>query len=198
MGLLTSNAGRALLVSLILTVSLVAFFTPSIPETVSNTYHMAFPLRDLDVSLEQIQKSPPTVLVSVKNTRENNVTVLTYGSPLDPLAIQLGMLYITPEGQRSALEIQQLEVQRQWPPTEDALVQINAGETHSVEITIMEPVVPMYKLDKKARVQLSGKWQAVWPAEKSKIPKDVIEAGGTGEHAVSGGFSSNKIDIDIE
>ncbi|RSL61912.1 hypothetical protein CEP54_005988 [Fusarium duplospermum] len=198
MGLLASNTLR-LLLGLIITVSLIAFLSPSsvpavkIPDSIP--FRMPAALRGLEVSLEQTEKSPPTLVVTVKNNNEGPVTLLTYGSPLDPLAPQLGMLYITPEAETKPLEITQLEVQRQWPPADDAVVEIAAGDKKEHELTLMEPVIPMDLVFGKATVQLRGKWQAVWPTEKNAVNQTALEAGGAGEDALTGSFESNIIDI---
>ncbi|KAM0421087.1 hypothetical protein ACHAPT_011158 [Fusarium lateritium] len=201
MGLFASSSLR-LLLGLIITIGLIAVLSPSsvpavsLPDSIP--FRMPAALRGLEVSLEQTQKSPPTLVVTVKNNNEGPVTILTYGSPLDTLAPQLGMLYITPASETEPLEITQLEVQRQWPPADDALVEIAPGEKKELELTLMEPVMPMDLVFGKATVQLKGKWQAVWPTEKSAVDKKALEAGGAGEDALTGSFESNVIDIDTD
>lgn len=198
MGLFASNSLRPLL-GLIITIGLIAFLSPSpvpaakIPD--STPFRMPAAVRGLQVSLEQTSKSPPTLVVTVKNNNEGPVTVLTYGSPLDPLAPQLGMLHVTPEAETEPLRIAQLEIQRQWPPADDAVVEIAAGEKRELELTLKEPVIPMDLVLGKATAQLKGNWQAVWPTEKSAVNQAALEAGGAGEDALTGSFESNIIDI---
>ncbi|KAF4994998.1 hypothetical protein FDECE_12932 [Fusarium decemcellulare] len=200
MGLLASNTVR-LLIGLIITISLVAFFSPSAVSSVSSVpipFTMAAALRGLDVTLEQTNKAPPSIKVSVRNNNDGPVTILTYGSPLDPLSPQLGMLYITPLDSDEPLEIQKIEVQRQWPPTEDALVEIPSGEKEEYEITLQEPVIPMDQVFEKATIQIKGTWQAVWPTEKGAVDRKALQAGGAGEDALTGSFQSNVIDIHLD
>ncbi|KND89748.1 hypothetical protein TOPH_05682 [Tolypocladium ophioglossoides CBS 100239] len=60
------------------------------------------PIANLAVTLQQTSTSPPTVRVSVANNNDHEVTILSYLSPLDQLALPLGLLSITPAGSRGA------------------------------------------------------------------------------------------------
>ncbi|KAM5346347.1 hypothetical protein ACJ41O_009352 [Fusarium nematophilum] len=205
MGLIACTSTR-IIVSVLITIGLFAFFSPSTPSViVPLPFDMAqpdtSPMPGLKVSLEQqaaTTSSPPAVRVSVKNDNQMPVTVLTYGSPLDPLALQLGLLSITPAGEAQPLEIPQLEVQRQWPPEEDALVELQPGETREVSVEIKEPAVPMEKLQGSAKVVVRGKWQAVWAKKKSELGEKELEAGAAGKSAFSEEFESNSLDITVE
>ncbi|KAJ4254464.1 hypothetical protein NW762_010063 [Fusarium torreyae] len=197
MAIFASKAVR-LLIGFTIVLSLIAFFTPKEPVlSAALSFTMPVALRQLEVSISQMEKDPPMVLVTVANKNDAPVTILTYGSPLDPLAIQLGMLYITPKGESKPLEILQIEAQRLWPPADDALVEIAAGGTATYELTLQEPVVPVDRCSGGASVQLKGSWNAVWTKEKKDIDLESLDAGSTGNDTLTGSFRSNILDIEV-
>lgn len=55
---------------------------------------------NLEVSLSQAPSTGnPSLSVTVKNTHPSTpLTLLTWDSPLDPLALQLGLVSVTPAG----------------------------------------------------------------------------------------------------
>ncbi|KAF5023226.1 hypothetical protein F66182_4734 [Fusarium sp. NRRL 66182] len=201
MAIFASSAVR-LLIGFTVALSFIAFFTPSSAvssvSSLALSYTMPVALRQLEVAISQLEKDPPTIQVTVANKNDSPVTILTYGSPLDPLAIQLGMLYITPKGESKPLEILQIEAQRLWPPAEDALVEVAPGKTATYELTLQEPVVPMDRVFEGARVQLKGSWSAVWTREKRDVDyQSLEEAGSFGNDTLTGPFQSNALDIEV-
>lgn len=153
------------------------------------------PLDMLAVTLRQTSASPPTVRASVTNKNHYAITVLSYQSPLDPLALQLGSLSITPDGSGKPLELRLVKVKRVWPPPENALVVIQPGASATNDMILQEPTVPMSKLAKKAKVVLGGEWIAVWPRSRDQLSdSDIENASGT---AFSGPFSTRVLEIEI-
>ncbi|KAM4062353.1 hypothetical protein HRG_011144 [Hirsutella rhossiliensis] len=133
------------------------------------------PLNKLAVTLRQTGSSPPTVRATVTNKNYFPVTIVAYQSPLDQLALQLGMLSITPAGSKTPLELRVVKVKRVWPPPEGSLIVIQPGASATNDMVIQEPTVPMDKLDRKATVVFSGDWIAVWPRPRNQISKSEIE-----------------------
>ncbi|GKU01253.1 hypothetical protein FLAG1_03397 [Fusarium langsethiae] len=158
---------------------------------------MPLALRNLEVVITQEEKNPVLMRTAVKNNNDHPVTILSYGSPLDALAIQLGTLYITPKGGSEALEILQIEASRLWPPMEDALIELGAGQTAIWESTLQEPVVPMDSVFEGATVQLKGTWTAVWPREKEGIDFSELEEGTPINGTLTGSYKSNVLDIQV-
>ncbi len=98
------------------------------------------PIDKLAIALHQTSGSPATVRATVTNNNDHPVTVLTYQSPLDPAALALGLLSITPSGASQPLELPTIKMSRQWPPPGDALVSLDAGEEEgSVTTRSFEP-----------------------------------------------------------
>lgn len=155
------------------------------------------PIEGIEVRLEQSETSPPTVTTTVTNHNDHAVTFVSYGSPLDDLALQTGLFSITPAGAGEPVELPVVMVQRLWPPTPEALISVGAGASEKRHVVLKEPSVPMDKLGSKAAVRLSGNWQAVWATAKDGVDQEALGnlAGGSGSRA--GTFLSNSIDVTI-
>ncbi|GKT89089.1 LOW QUALITY PROTEIN: hypothetical protein Ct61P_06939 [Colletotrichum tofieldiae] len=118
-------------------------------------------------------------------------------NPLDPLAIQMGLVSITPEGKSEALELPTIELRRVMPPPPDDLVTLQPGERREQEVVLKEPIVPLDQLGKTARVAVKGKWQTVWPTTADKLSKETIEKLQFGDGVLTGEFESEAIDVII-
>jgi hypothetical protein len=197
MAIFASSALR-LLIGLTIALSFIAFFTPTDSvSAVAASFTMPAALRNLEVTIEQMEKDPVLLRTSVKNNNDVPVTILSYGSPLDALAIQLGTLYITPKDESAPLEILQIEASRLWPPADDALIEIAPGSTAFWESTLQEPVVPMDRIFKGATVQLKGTWSSVWTKEKKDIDYSSLEEGSRANETLTGPYRSNVLEIEV-
>ncbi|KJZ79541.1 hypothetical protein HIM_01010 [Hirsutella minnesotensis 3608] len=154
------------------------------------------PIPKLHVTLRQTSSSPPTVRVAVTNGNKFPVTIVDYQSPLDPLALQTGLLSITPAGSSQPLQLRTIQVKRVWPPREDSLPDIKPGATAYNDLVLKEPTVPMEQLGKRAKVILKGRWMAVWPRSRDQISKEELE--NAASSAFSGEYSSQPLEIQIK
>lgn len=201
MSLLRTSSTARFFAGLFVTAGLFAYFTHSVP-SLSLQLQMddepaPGPISGITVSLKQKSTSPPTIVVHVTNTNSDPVTFLSYASPLDGLALQLGLLSITPDGASTPLEIPTLEVQRKWPPEAESFVTFAPGESQQQDIVLKDTVVSPDDIGAKAIVQLKGKWQAVWGKAKEDISKEAMEKAGIADDAYSGGFMSNELEIEV-
>jgi hypothetical protein len=151
-------------------------------------------IEGLVVTLKQSSTSPPSVTVSVKNTNPDPITVLRYDSPLDSLALQLGLLSITPDGASEPLDLPRVQIRRKWPPSSDALIEIAPGESAENEIVLKEPVISEEQLGSKASVQLKGRWTSVWSKPKADID---MSSWNDMPDVLSGDFASNNLVINV-
>lgn len=195
-----SSSGLRVLVGLFVTIAFFTYFSSSDADLrlTMNDKTAARPIPGIDVSLKQTQTSPPTVTVKVTNTNSEPVTILQYASPLDGLALQLGLLSIVPDGASTPLEIPTLQVRRKWPPDAESLITIEPGQSQEQEIVLREPVVSEEDLGKKARVQLKGTWEAVWAKKKADITKESLNDVRGSKDVYSGKFLSNSLEITTE
>lgn len=179
------------------------FYYDTIPVIVSpqNTMvnHDSDILSDLNISLRQTSKSsPPVITIKVTNNSTKPVTILRWQSPLDPLALQLGLLSITPAGTSEPLDIPTIKVSRKLPPGEESLVSLAPGESRENEIVLKEMLVPLNRIKgKKSSVKIKGRWDHVWLAPRDQLTKQATEELGTDGVAVSGEFQTEAIEIEV-
>lgn len=157
-------------------------------------------LSQLHVSLSQASsKSPPAVSIKVTNNSPSPVTILSWESPLDQLALPLGLVSITPAGASQPLEIDRVMVSRKFPPSDDSLVSLAPGESRENEVVLREQLVPAEKLKgKKSTVEVRGRWMGVWPKLRADLSSEAIEKGAHGGGAVAGTFASDSIEIEVD
>jgi hypothetical protein len=156
------------------------------------------PLEGLALTLSQTSASPPTVRATVTNNNAHPVTIVTYNSPLDSIAMALGLLVITPSGASEPLELQIIKASRLWPPKSDSLVGLGPGESATNDLVLKRPTVPMEKLGSKAMVHLRGTWMGVFAKSKDELTADDLENMSTRPYAFQGDFESENIEIAIE
>lgn len=154
-------------------------------------------LSHLSVRIRQTSSSPPTLALSVTNNHDAPLTILRWNTPLDPLAIQVGLLSITPEGKDEPLEFPTIQLRRVMPPPQQDIVTLQPGERKEQELVLKEPIVPLDQLGKGGRVAVKGKWQTVWPTTADKLTKETIEKLQFGDGVLTGEFESETIDFAI-
>jgi hypothetical protein len=199
MSLLRTSSAARLFVGLFVTAGVFTYYINSLPPltTQMDQEPAPGPIAGITVSLRQKSASPPTISVRVTNTNTGPVTFLSYGSPLDGLVLQLGLLSITPDGGSTPLDIPTLEVQRKWPPSLDSLITLAPNEAQQQDIVIKEDIVSPESVGAKATVQLKGTWQAVWGKAKEDISEESLNKAGIAEDAYSGEFLSNETEMVI-
>ncbi|KAI0133358.1 hypothetical protein F4776DRAFT_625265 [Hypoxylon sp. NC0597] len=156
----------------------------------------------LKVSVRQVSASPPKLGIAVTNTHSGAVTILSWNSPLDPLALQLGLVSFVPAGSDSSSEspihIPSIQIRRKMPPGPESLITVGAGQTKEQELELKAPIVPLEKLrGRRASVVCEGEWISVWPSEADAITKESLEKAGASEDAFRGRFKSEAVEIEI-
>ncbi|TRX89843.1 hypothetical protein FHL15_009276 [Xylaria flabelliformis] len=153
-------------------------------------------LSALKVSVQQASSSPPKLKIGITNTHSSPITVFTWNSPLDPLAVQLGLLSFTPEG-KDTVNIPTIQVRRLMPPGDDAYVTIEPGQTEEREVLLKKPMVPLDELQGRVKVVCKGEWKAVWPSKKEDISAESLKNTGADDAALKGTFESEPVDIEF-
>lgn len=154
-------------------------------------------LSQLAVSLEQSSQDPIVITSTVRNNGTSPVTILTWNSPLDPLALQLGLLSITRHGESQPLDFPTIKISRKLPPEADSLITIEPGKSSSQDIELREIIVPREKLfakGGKANILCQGQWTAVWPCRKESMEAELSEMG-VGKAALTGPFQSASLEV---
>lgn len=150
----------------------------------------------LKVSVRQTSSEPPKLTIGVTNTHSGPVTVFTWDSPLDPLAVQLGLLSFTPEG-KDPIDIPTIQVRRLMPPGDQAYTTIEPGQTEEREVILKKPMVPLDQLQGKVKVVCKGTWKSVWTSKKEDISAESLKNAGADEASLQGGFESEPVDIEL-
>jgi hypothetical protein len=133
-----------------------------------------------------------SVTASVTNNAESTVTLLNWGSPLDPRANILGVFEIRDADSNEAAVLDEIKFRRVLPAPREDFVEIAAGDSVEVKVTI--PRAPLEQ-GKRYTVRAKGWWQAVWEAALQDVPpEDLNELTG----ALRGEFASEPVPIETE
>ncbi|KAF6844607.1 hypothetical protein CMUS01_00897 [Colletotrichum musicola] len=157
----------------------------------------AVALSKLAIRIRQTQTSPPTLALSVTNDNTSPLTILRWGTPLDPMALQLGVLSVTPEGKDAPLELPTIALRRVMPPRDEDKVTLHPGESRENEVVLRETMLPFEELGKTARVAAKGNWQAVWPTTADRLSTELVEKLQFGEGVLTGEFETEAVEITI-
>ncbi|KAL5119672.1 hypothetical protein ACEQ8H_002518 [Pleosporales sp. CAS-2024a] len=125
----------------------------------------------LEFTLTQASKSPPSILVTLKNSSPDTpYTLLKWGTPLDSAALNTRVFNIV--NAQSGHEIEQMAIQinRKMPPPQEELVTIAPGTEEELIVVFDKPWMPEQK-PAKYKVKASGAFKGVW----TKYGADVTE-----------------------
>jgi hypothetical protein len=150
-----------------------AIFVASI--YLSSTSASQFPIMSsatpLQFTLSQTTKSPPTLLITLKNTHPTTTfTILKWGTPLDASALNTGVFQLTDAETHTNVPIDVLMINRKMPPGEESLLEIKPGEECEKEVVFDKPWMPSKKPAKYV-VKAEGEIEGVW----EKAAKDITE-----------------------
>ncbi|KAJ0418784.1 hypothetical protein BJY00DRAFT_287361 [Aspergillus carlsbadensis] len=133
-----------------------------------------------------------SVTASVTNTAEAPVTLLNWGSPLDPRANILGVFEIRDADSDEPVALDEIRFRRVLPAPREDFAQIPAGDSIEVKVTI--PHAPLIQ-GHRYTIRAKGWWQAVWEAPLQDVPpEDLKELTG----ALRGEFVSVPVPIETE
>ncbi|KXT00869.1 hypothetical protein AC578_958 [Pseudocercospora eumusae] len=144
---------------------------------------------DLVVALSRGKTSnPPTVHVAIQNKNAATpLTLLTWDTPLDPSALNTGVLTISDASSGEAIPGPELKLNRRLPPPRDDLVTIAPGDVVEKEIELVAPWIP--RVGRSVTVSAHGSWRAVWSKSEEDV-KDEELAAISGGGVMTGAFKS--------
>lgn len=151
----------------------------------------------LEFKLSQISKSPPSLLVTLKNSSPSSTfTLLKWGTPLDPSALNLGVFKLidTETGEEVKTDI--IKIGRKVPPSRDQLQEIAPGTEHAIEVVFDKPWMPEKK-PAKYKVKVDGSFYAVWEKEAKNVQDDELQAYHESQFSERS-FVSSEITLNVE
>lgn len=192
MNLLRPSVRAVLGISLTLVLA-TFFFSPSY--SMESRGDSLSPIAGLRVAIKQTSTSPLTIASTVVNDNEHTVTFLVYNSPLDTAAPSIGLLTITLDGASEPLDLPKLQIQRQWPPSPESLIQLQPGASQTAEIVLKDFIAA--KITGKASAILKGRWDMVWNKQKDDVTAEMMEQAQLQAEpdVFSGSFASEELEI---
>jgi hypothetical protein len=130
----------------------------------------------LEFKLSQISKSPPSLLVTVKNNSPSSTfTFLKWGTPLDTQALNLGVFKLTDADTGEQVPIDKLMINRKTPPSREDLQETAPGTEYSTEIVLDKPWMPSKK-PAKYSVSVEGEFKGIWEKKAADIKGEELDA----------------------
>ncbi|KAF2733841.1 hypothetical protein EJ04DRAFT_512871 [Polyplosphaeria fusca] len=171
------NGRTAVITAIAITVlgSFYLVYSPSLAKS-SMSKSSAAAQVPLEFKLSQISKSPPSLLVTVKNNSPSSTfTFLKWGTPLDVQALNLGVFKLTHADSGEEVPVDKLMINRKMPPSRDDLQEVAPGTEHSTEVVFDRPWMPSTK-PASYNVGVQGDFKGVWEKSASNVKEEELDA----------------------
>ncbi|KAF9892075.1 hypothetical protein FE257_002481 [Aspergillus nanangensis] len=106
------------------------------------------------------------VQVSLHNALDVPLTVLNWGTPLDPRANILGIFHIRDTADDTLVALDEIKFSRALPPSEEDLVEVPAGG--SVDTVVTLPRVPLVA-GREYSIQAQGMCHGLWEDSREAV-----------------------------
>lgn len=134
-----------------------------------------------------------TVTCTIHNSdAEHTLSFLTWDTPFDPTAVNTGVVAIKDAETGAEIPSPMMKLNRQMPPSRDALVEIGPSSDSVREVNLTSPWIPTD--GKKYQVKLQGTWRAVWQKPTAQVTDEELAAL-KGDEAMQGGFDSRSVEM---
>ncbi|RCI08880.1 hypothetical protein L249_5086 [Ophiocordyceps polyrhachis-furcata BCC 54312] len=150
-------------------------------------------ISNLKVTIRPTSSWPETIVIVVTNENPFPVSFFRDYSPLDPLALRLGMLEVTPQWADKPLRLPKVRFNRPWPPPLTSTVTILPGTSMTSDFSLQNLGVHLRTLGVSPIVLVYGRWVAVWKG--MRIDPGAFEAPQWA--AASGYFVSNNMTLHL-
>ena len=134
---------------------------------------------------------PITVDVTIRNTANHPITILSWNSALDPKAGILGVFEMENTATGEQVPLVTAKFRRKLPPSLDEYIEIKSQHESTSSTTIPTLSIGLLPGTEYALIA-KGTYRAVWPSAKADIPKEQLDTTTGGQ---SGEFKSNKITV---
>jgi hypothetical protein len=130
----------------------------------------------LEFKLSQDSRSPPSLLVTLKNNSPDKpYTLLKWGTPLDSSALNIGVFQIIDEENGNEVAQAGLMINRKMPPAQEELVTIAPGTQEELSVVFDKPWMPEQK-PAKYKVKAKGEFMGVWDKYGGDVTEDELNA----------------------
>ncbi|KAF2250979.1 hypothetical protein BU26DRAFT_517730 [Trematosphaeria pertusa] len=130
----------------------------------------------LEFKLSQISRSPPSLLVTLKNNNpETPFTILKWGTPLDPQASNLGVFKLVDAESGKEVPTDIIKIARKMPPSREDMVTVAPGTEEATEVVFDKPWMPNKK-PAKYKVKAEGEFMGVWDKYGGDVQESDMEA----------------------
>lgn len=150
----------------------------------------------LEFKLAQVSRSPPTLLVTVKNTNPDTpYTLLKWATPLDSAALNTGVFSITKYDSGDEVKQMVLQINRMMPPPQEELITLAPGTQEELEVVFDKPWMPETK-PAKYKVRAAGRLLGVWDRYGDDVKeKDLYEYAESPFHGRM--FATNEVVMEV-
>lgn len=149
----------------------------------------------LRVYLSHTWLPTPTIKITVQNAHPcTPLSFLTWDTPVDPSALNTGVLQLVDAVSGENIEGPGLKLNRLLPPPRDALVEIGPQDVVEVDVELSAPWIPGN--GKLVKVHAHGEWKAVWAKTKDAVSDEELNAM-SGADVMQGPFRSIR-DVELE
>ena len=115
--------------------------------------------------------------------------MLTWNTPLDQMAVILGVFEIHDRETGGLLPMDTIQVMRSLPPLPEHLVEIQPGGSAAAHVVLREANLSP---GRTYSIQAKGWWQAVWRMSKEEVIAKYLE---DQSGAIAGDFLSNTVEV---
>lgn len=190
-------AVRAVVISLLCFFSILLIYNTGVLtfSNMSSSFHDQSSTRDLKVRLSSGSSSSVLKVTIENESRSHTYSLLTWNTPLDEQALNIGALTLEDAKTGEAVPGPQMKVNRKLPPPRDAVIEVSPQSAVSREINLSFPWLP--KDGKVYRVQVRGPWKAVWAKPANQITdEELLEISGDG-HLLEKDIRSEGVELQL-
>ena len=143
----------------------------SVPHSTSNNG-----VPGLNISLNQTSQNPPTLVVTLENNHPDTpYTVLKWGTPIDPFALDTAVFSIVDDASHNVVQQTMVHVNRKVPPPSTQLVTLAPGTQEEIEVVFNKPWMPDRK-PAKYKVSAKGVFKGGWAKYGNEVEKTDLYA----------------------
>jgi hypothetical protein len=129
-----------------------------------------------NMSLSQKSQDPPTLVVTLENNDPDTpYTVLKWGTPMDPYALDTGVFSIVDEVSHHEVEQTTVHVTRKMPPPPNQLLTLAPGMREEFEVVFNKPWMPKHR-PAMYKVSAKGIFKGAWAKHGGDVTKTELYA----------------------